>query len=73
MNTGDLSSVSEVTRATANYYGITLVYLHKGQELRFFHYIFCFKMGLLKEIGGESRWRMTDENQVRELYIAQEN
>ena len=50
-NTGDLGHVSEVTRATANYYGVTLAYLHKGQELRFFHYIFCFKMGLLKEIG----------------------
>lgn len=50
-NTGDLGHVSEVTRATANYYGVTLAQLHKGQELRFFHYIFCFKIGLLKEIG----------------------
>lgn len=72
-NTGDLSCVSEVTRATANYYWITLVCLCKGQELRFFHYIFGFKMGLLKEIGGESRWKLTDEDQVQELYIARES
>ena len=40
-----------VSRATADYDGVTLTYFHRGQKLRFFHYIFCFKMGLLKEIG----------------------
>lgn len=38
-------------RATADYDGVTLTYFHRGQKLRFSHYIFCFKMGLLKEIG----------------------
>ena len=34
-----------VSRATADYDGVTLMYVHKGQKLKFFHYIFCFKRG----------------------------
>ena len=48
------------------------MYLHKGQELRFSHYILCFKNAAFKGNWVDSRWRMTDEDQVKELYIAQE-
>lgn len=60
MNTGDLSSVSEATRATTDYYWVILAYLYKGQDSRFSHDIFCFKMGLLKEIGekADGGWQM---------------